>query len=317
MGNIGILIDVQDGQVKETNYGVVTAAASGAGEKIALVVSDNAVDCKDALQKYGVTKVVHVTADTPVDSDPEAQGKAIAEAIKNFDITTLVGLSTAKGKDQMARAAAELDAPAILDVMALDINAKTVTKSHFSGKTYASIGLTGDVVVIGIRMNAVEAIEAGGDATAESFQASVGGAGRVTITEIKKVESKTVDLTEAKIIITGGRSLESADNFAILRECAEVVGAAVGASRAAVDSGYAPHAMQVGQTGKTVSPNLYIGCGISGALQHFAGMKTSKVIVGINIDKDAPIFSNCDYGVLGDLFEVVPALTKAFKEKLG
>ena len=121
--------------------------------------------------------------------------------------------------------------------------------------------------------------------------------------------------TEANIIITGGRPIAAEDNYKILRKCAELVGAAVGASRAAVDAGYAPHSMQVGQTGKTVSPKLYIACGLSGSVQHFAGMKTSKVIVAINTDKDAPIFGKCDYGIIGNLFEVVPVLTEVLKEQ--
>ena len=124
-----------------------------------------------------------------------------------------------------------------------------------------------------------------------------------------------MDLTEANAIITGGRPIASGDNYKLLQQCADLMGAAVGASRAAVDAGYAPHSMQVGQTGKTVSPKLYIGCGLSGSVQHFAGMKTSKVIVGINTDKDAPIFGKCDYGIVGDLFEVVPVLTEVLREQ--
>ena len=159
----------------------------------------------------------------------------------------------------------------------------------------------------------IEAVENPVSSEVIPFTAEAGSDDGFKILEFKKGGTGVVDLTEAEIIITGGRPMDSADNFKILYTCAEELGAAVGASRAAVDAGFAPHSMQVGQTGKTVSPKLYIGCGLSGSVQHFAGMKTSRVIVGINTDKDAPIFGKCDYGVVGDLFEVVPALTEALK----
>ena len=148
-----------------------------------------------------------------------------------------------------------------------------------------------------------------------SIAAEAGSSNGLKVLEVKKGGSGAVDLTEAEIIITGGRPMDSAENFKILYACAEELEGAVGASRAAVDAGFAPHSMQVGQTGKTVSPKLYIGCGLSGSVQHFAGMKTSRVIVGINTDKDAPIFGKCDYGIVGDLFDVVPALTEALKDR--
>jgi electron transfer flavoprotein alpha subunit len=142
------------------------------------------------------------------------------------------------------------------------------------------------------------------------FTSDVADPGLIKIVEVKKDAGEKLDLTEAPVIITGGRAIKAAENYQMLEACAKKLGAAVGASRAAVDAGYAPHSMQVGQTGKTVSPRLYIACGVSGAVQHFAGMKTSKVIVAINEDKDAPIFSKCDYGIVGDIFDVVPVLTE-------
>jgi electron transfer flavoprotein alpha subunit len=190
-----------------------------------------------------------------------------------------------------------------------------VIKSHFSGKTIAKIKLEGDVFLCGIRPNAIEPAAVGGEAAAEVFTASAGDNGRLKVMETRGATSGEIELTEASVIITGGRPIASAENFGILRACAKELGAAVGASRAAVDAGFAPHSMQVGQTGKTVSPKLYIGCGLSGSVQHFAGMKTSKIIVAINTDKDAPIFTKCDYGILGDLFDVVPALTEVLREQ--
>jgi electron transfer flavoprotein alpha subunit len=192
-----------------------------------------------------------------------------------------------------------------------------VIKSHFSGKTLATIKFNSNPYICGLRPNAIEAQAAPCQAEVISYQAAVQDPGKLVIKEVKQSRSTAVDLTEANVIVTGGRPIASEDNYKILRQCADLMGGAVGASRAAVDAGHAPHSMQVGQTGKTVSPKLYIGCGLSGSVQHFAGMKTAKVIVGINTDIDAPIFGKCDYGIIGDLFEVVPVLTEVLKEQLG
>jgi electron transfer flavoprotein alpha subunit len=234
--------------------------------------------------------------------------------MKQFDITALIGLSSPGGKDLLIRTAARLNVPSALDCTGVDFTGHTVTKSHFSGKTIAGLKLEGDYFICGIRPNSIEAVEKPCKAEIVSYKPDVTGKPGIRVREIKKASFEAIDLTEANIIITGGRPLASAGNFGILSECAKALDAGVGASRAAVDSGFAPHSMQVGQTGKTVSPKLYIGCGISGSVQHFAGMKTSKMIVAINTDKDAPIFGKCDYGIIGDLFEVVPALTRALTQ---
>jgi electron transfer flavoprotein alpha subunit len=228
-------------------------------------------------------------------------------------VQALLGLSSVAGRDLLARTAARLGIPLALDCVGVSLQEGTVTKSHFAGRTLATLRLLGDRFVCGIRPNAIEPEPAPCSAEAARYSAPVKDCNRMRVKEVKKSGSGRTELTEADIIITGGRPMGSAENFRILEECADVLGGAVGASRAAVDAGYAPHNLQVGQTGKTVSPRLYIACGVSGSVQHFAGMKTSKVIVAINKDKDAPIFNKCDYGIVGDLFEVVPVLTDVLK----
>ncbi len=317
MSSIGIWIETGEDGVKEANFGVVTAArAAGDAEIYAFVLDGNATGSKAALQSYGVRKVVALGADGgDLSSSPDLQAAALAEAIAHYEITALMGLSSSHGRDLLARVSALMDAPLVQDCLGVELTARTVSKSHFSGKTVATVRLNGDFFVCGLRPNAVEAQPAPCEAELVEYRAAVQDPGRLVVKEVKQSQSGTVDLTEANIIITGGRPIGSAENYKILRECAGVLGAAVGASRAAVDAGYAPHSMQVGQTGKTVSPKLYIGCGLSGSVQHFAGMKTSRVIVAVNTDKDAPIFGKCDYGIIGDLFEVVPVLTEVLKEQ--
>ena len=318
MSNIGVLIETGDDGVKEANFGVITAARGDGNHVIfAFVMGVSADSCKSILQEYGVQKVVELAAEGgDLASNPDLRAQTLADAIDHFEIAALLGLSSAGGRDILARLAALKDAPLVQDCIGIDLAGKTVTKSHFSGKTLATIKFNSDPCICGLRPNAIEVQAAPCEAEVISYRAAVHDPGRLVIKEVKQSQSKTVDLTEANVIVTGGRPMASEDNYKILRQCAELMGAAVGASRAAVDAGYAPHSMQVGQTGKTVSPKLYIGCGLSGSVQHFAGMKTSKVIVAINTDKDAPIFGKCDYGIVGDLFEVVPVLTDVLKEKL-
>lgn len=317
MSKIGILIETAEEGVKEASLGVITAARSGGSHEIyAFIWGITPDSCKSILQEYGVQKIVELSAEAAdLTSNPDLQAAALADAMQHFNITTLLGLSSAGGRDVLARLAALLDAPLVQDCVGVDLAAKTAIKSHFSGKTLATIKFNSNPFICGLRPNAIEAQAAPGEAEVVGYRTAAQDAGKLVIKEVKQSQSAAVDLTEANIIITGGRPIAAPENYKILRECAELMGAAVGASRAAVDAGFAPHSMQVGQTGKTVSPKLYIGCGLSGSVQHFAGMKTSKVIVAINTDKDAPIFGKCDYGIIGDLFEVVPMLTEVLKEQ--
>ncbi len=313
MAKIGVLIETESGSIKEPNMGVITAArANGDNEVIALVPEGTD---KSGLATYGVTSIVTLTsANGDMSQSPDLEAAVLENAISQLALDGLLGLASARGRDLFARLAARLNRPLGSDIIGIDFTAQTALKSHFSGKTMATLKLDGSPLLATIRPNAIEAIEAPSEAAEQDLAVDVDVPNGVTIREIKKGDGGKVDLTEAAVIITAGRPIDSADNYQIIEACAAQMGAAVGASRAAVDAGYAPHSMQVGQTGKTVSPRLYIGCGLSGSVQHFAGMKTSKVIVAINTDKDAPIFQKCDYGIIGDLFEVVPLLTEELKK---
>ncbi len=312
MTKTGILIEIENDAVKETSLGVMTAAA---GSDIHALVLGEAVDAvKDKLAEYGAGKIVNISVSGDLSISPDLQAEALAAAVKEYQFDTLLGTASTNGKDLFARVAAILDEPLISDCVTVNIAEKTGTKSHFSGKTFAQLKVNTSIFLCTIRPNSIEPVAAPAPGEVVEFTAQVSDQvsdqGRMKIVETKQAGPGKIDLSEAPIVISGGRAIKSAENFAMLDLVAEKIGAAVGASRAAVDAGYAPHTIQVGQTGKTVSPKLYIACGISGAVQHFAGMKTSKVIVAVNEDKDAPIFSKCDYGIVGDIFDVIPVLTE-------
>ncbi len=312
MSKTGVLVEIDNSEVKDTTLGVLTAAA---GEEIyALVLDDDAFKVKDKLSQYGAEHIVNITAQGDVAASPDLQAQAITAAVKEYDLKAVLGTASSTGKDLFARIAAAMDVPLVSDCVEINIAEKRARKSHFSGRTFAELKINGDFFLCTIRPNSIEPAETPSAGNIIEFNADVKDPGFIKIIETKKGGTEKLDLTEASVIITGGRAIKAAENYKMLEECADLIGAAVGASRAAVDAGFAPHSMQVGQTGKTVSPKLYIACGVSGAVQHFAGMKTSKVIVAINEDKDAPIFGKCDYGIVGDIFEVVPALTAKLKE---
>jgi electron transfer flavoprotein alpha subunit len=200
-----------------------------------------------------------------------------------------------------------------MDCIAVNLTEHSATKSQFSGKTIATLDVSGGFNIYGIRPNAIETQPAPCEAEVIAYKTDADSK-NLTVREIKEAASDRIDLTEADVIISGGRGVKNSENFRILFECADIIGAAVGASRVAVDAEWVPYAMQVGQTGKTVSPKVYIACGISGSVQHFAGMKTSGLIIAINEDAEASIMKNCDYYVVGDLHEIVPLLARQLQE---
>jgi electron transfer flavoprotein alpha subunit len=312
MHNIAVIIETDQGEIKSSSYEAITAARiDDACSVTAFLADEDPEKHRPLLEAYGGTTIVSIKAPgIRLDEHPEMAAAAMAEAVKKFEPDALAAAGTRRGNDRLARIAAILDIPLVLDCTGVDFADRHVYKSRFSGKITSVVEFDPSLFACGIRPKTVPARPCKANAEIVAFQYTGPGPDRIRIKEVKRTPDAAVELTEASIIISGGKAMGSADNFTLLGACARKVGAAVGASRAAVDAGFAPHAMQVGQTGKTVSPSIYIACGISGSIQHFAGMKTSKTIIAVNIDPDAPIFGKCDYGVVADLFEIVPALTE-------
>jgi len=315
----------RNGKLKTSAFEVLTCAAKLAGGNpadVAVVIIGSQIEgLVSELKGFGADKAYVVDGGDFAKYNCLNYVDATASAVKNFAPELIVAAASPMGKDLMPRLAAKLDAGIISDVTAAKTEGGIVrcTKPMYAGKVLAKIAVKkGNLSIVTIRPNVFPAEKSNtGGAAPEKLTVPVNPiAARLLTKEIRKGSSEKPDLTEASTIISGGRAMANAENFKILHDCADVIGATVGASRAAVDSGYASHDMQVGQTGKTVNPNLYIACGISGSIQHMAGMRTSKVIVAINTDADAPIFGIATYGIVADLFQAVPLLTKKFKEML-
>ena len=313
---IGIIIESKNGEIKKSNFGVVTAARGNDRELYAFLLDCSGTECRASLEAYGIHKIVEIASEKgPLQWNPVVWAKAVADVMRHFGINTLLGLTSAQGKELLPRIAAGLDAPLVMDCITVNLSGHTAEKSQYSGKTIATIKISGAHYIYGLRPNSVEPVESRSTAELVPF-ISDADSPVLLVKEIRQTGSGGIDLTEADVIISGGRGMENSENFDILRKCAEPIGAAVGASRVAVDAVWVPHSMQVGQTGATVSPKVYIACGISGSVQHFAGMKTAGMIIAINSDPDAAILKRCDYFAVADLFDIVPRLTRKLGEMI-
>ena len=314
------VLEQRDGVLRKISHEVVTAAQRLGGGVEAVVCAVGVVQGADQAAKFGADKIVTLTNPAFAKYAPEACAQALAERAKQGGHRTIVFAASATGKDLAPRVAAKLGVSVAGDLtdLAADGAGLVVTRPVYAGKALLKVKVMSRPAVLSLRPNVFTPVERPKAGAAETVAVDV-PAGRVTVREIKAAPAGTLDVAEAQVIISGGRGLKEPANFKVLEELARAFGgqAAVGASRAVVDAGWRAHADQVGQTGKTVSPSLYIAVGISGAIQHLAGMRTSKVIVAINKDKDAPIFKVADYGVVGDLFEIVPRLTEEIRKLHG
>ncbi|MGE3611241.1 MAG: electron transfer flavoprotein subunit alpha/FixB family protein [Bacteriovoracaceae bacterium] len=319
MANVLVFTELHDGHVKPVTLEILGKLAGQSAD--VAVIGDISAEQIAVLAKTGAQNVHKIKGVNLDKYSPEGYANALADFIKSKSYDYVFAGATSIGKDLLPRLATKFTAGLASDVVnfTMDGGVFAGTRPFFAGKCLAKVEITGPKPhFVSIRPNAL-GMTASPTAGAGAAHDVNGNAGeiRAAIKEIIKAASTKVDLTEANIIVSGGRAMKNAENFKVLNDLADVIGATVGASRAAVDSGFAPHAMQVGQTGKTVAPSLYIACGISGAIQHLAGMRTSKFIVAINTDPDAPIFTRADYGIVGDLFQIVPIMTEEFKKLLG
>ncbi len=312
-----LIAEHKDGHLKRVTLEILSELVKQGNTPTVLLLGPSGTgDLASELGKHGATKVVHLESEELKSYTTEGYANAVHGYLSSQNPSVVLTGATAHGKDFLPRVAAKFGVGIATDCTELKVSGDklTVRRPIYAGKCSKTVEFLKTPAVASVRPNVLPVGAGSGSSPQVEKVAAQVGQIRAKVVEVRGSQVKKVELTEADIIISGGRSMKNAENFKILHECAATIGAAVGASRAAVDAGYAPHDMQVGQTGKTVSPKLYIACGISGAIQHLAGMRTSKVIVAINKDPDAPIFQKADYGIVGDLFEVVPLLTQELKK---
>ncbi|HET7040065.1 MAG TPA: electron transfer flavoprotein subunit alpha/FixB family protein [Gemmatimonadales bacterium] len=323
MANVLAVLEQRDGSLKRVSAEVLTAARrladAAGGEVHALALGPAGLDLGEA-GRFGADKVFHAAGDAARLYQPDLWTAAVADRARAGAYEAVLVSATALGKDLAPRLAARLALPLVADAIDLTrAQGIVATRPVYAGKALSRVRVTAPSCVVSIRPNSVTPVEQRRAGAVEAVALPAGGSPAARTVRVKEPERAALDVAEASIIVSGGRGLKDPSHFQLLEELVQAFGggAAVGASRAVVDAGWRPHAEQVGQTGKTVSPNLYIAVGISGAIQHLAGMRTAKVIVAINKDKDAPIFKVADYGIVGDLFEVVPRLTEEIRKTRG
>lgn len=322
--NILVFAEQRDDKFKKPAFEVVKAARTitdqTGGEVIGLVIGAHVQSIAPALGGYGAHKVIAVEDARLGLYSSTAYAKIVAEVAKSQNADAVMMAATSMGKDLSPRIAVKLDAGLVADCVALKAEGNEIlaTRPVYAGKALLDVKVTSPKKVFSLRPNVFTAgASNNSNAPVQKSDIALTDADfGSTVKEIKQSSGK-LDVAEADIIVTGGRGLKAAENFRLIEELASALGGAVGASRAVVDAGWRPHDEQVGQTGKTVSPSLYIAVAVSGAIQHLAGMSSSKYIVAVNKDKDAPIFQVASYGIVGDAFEVLPALTTEVKKLLG
>ena len=318
INKILVFIEQRDGQIKKASFEAASAAKNIADQlnsEVEAVVIGNEVAGADDIGKYGITNVTHIKNADLGNYSTSAYSKLLSDYAEEVNADTIFIANTAMGKDLAPFVAVNLNAGIAIDCTALTVDDGNITATRpvYAGKALIDVQLSSDKKIFTLRPN-VFPPEVKGEEKANVTIKEVDSVDLSSkVVEMKKASDK-LDVAEANIIVSGGRGMKGPENYAMLEELAGLLGAAVGASRAAVDAGWRPHSDQVGQTGKTVSPSLYIAVGISGAIQHLAGMSSSKYIVAINKDKDAPIFQYADYGIAGDLFEIVPAMIEELKK---
>lgn len=312
-----VVIEQRENKIKKTAYEVSTVAhqlASQLGYEAHSIVIGGEIENLDSAAHYGIKKIVHFKNNSLANYSSSAYSEIIAGYAKEIEAEYLIFSNSSLGKDLAPLVSVKLNAGIIMDVIDYSLTGTELLLSRpvYAGKVLMEVKFNSEVKVISLRPNIFKPVNVDAASETEVREAASPNL-KNKVTETKKSEGK-LDVAEADIIVSGGRGMKGPENFHLIENLAEALGGAVGASRAVVDAGWRPHREQVGQTGKTVSPSLYVACGISGAIQHLAGMSSAKYIVAINKDKDAPIFSIADYGIAGDIFEIIPALTEEIKK---